>query len=186
MGYGRPIGVGLILALIFVALPLAFIYAISSMLVENGMDPAEYFHGTQTYILIFGILLTVFGAMTSYFEKGSTARLGTGIIGAIFLILWGYFFIDSMSIFYEGDTYSYEVLVPGIAAILALAFSFRLIYRIVEFLVYRKEFSAVTVPGNAYPSNSGWQEDAGANYPGAYEDGAYSGYDEGEDEEHYF
>ncbi|GEM_PF-2740817 len=147
MGHpGRAAGIAVLYGIVFIALPIAFIRIVSGILTKNGLDPSEYFHGTETYVLIFGVLLVLFAAMTAYFEKGSRARLGVGIIGALFLVLWAYFFIKSMSIFYEGDTYSYEVLVPGIALIFALSFSVRFIYRVVEYAVYRPEFTAPPVP----------------------------------------
>jgi len=136
--------------------------------VENGMSPEEYFHGTGTYVLVFGVLLSVFGALTSYFQKGSTRRLAIGALGALFLVLWGYFFIKSMSIFYEGDTYSYEVLVPGIAMILAISFYVRLLYRVVEFAVYRNDSVAQkptadppTPTHSSYGENSASREETG-------------------------
>ena len=147
MGHiGKAIGVAILYGLIFVALPLAFIGALTDFFISEKMDPAQYFHGTQNYVLIFGSLLTIFAATTAYFDKGSTHRVAAGALGALFLILWGYFFINSMSIFYEGDTYSYTVIVPGIALILAISFSIRMIYRLVEFKVYRKEYLGIRLP----------------------------------------
>ena len=137
---GRGIRAFVLYALVFVLLPIWFIGFISDYLIANGLSPDDYFHGTQTYILIFGSLLSVFAGLTGYFEKGSPHRLGAGIVGALFLVLWGYFFIDSMSIFYAGSTFSYTVLVPGIAVILAITFSIRIFYRLVEYAAYRNEY----------------------------------------------
>ena len=136
----RAIGIGALYFIFLVAIPMGFISFVSSYIAHSGGDPARYFHGTSMYVLILGTLTTVFASLGAYYEKGSGKRLGFGLISSFLLAAWGYFFIGSMSIYYESDTYAYEVLVPGIAIALAISLSFKIIYRIVEYYAYRDEY----------------------------------------------
>ena len=140
---GHPVkatGIGVLYLIFLVALPLGFITITSSYISANGGDPGRYFHGTSLYVLVFGIGSALFAALGAYFDRGSTKRLGLSLTSSVLLALWGYLFIGTMSIYYEGDTYSYEVLMPGIAAILAISLSFKIIYRVVEYRAYRGEY----------------------------------------------
>lgn len=177
MGHiGKAIAVGTLYFIFLVALPLGFVTVLSSYIGEAGGDPSRYFHGTSLYILLLGTLCALFSSAGAYYEKGSGKRLVFALSSAIFLALWGYFFIGSMSIYYEGDTYAYEVFVPGIAAVLALALSFKILYRIVEYYVYRKEYLEGNVPPpveyeGGY-SNQRYQEEAEV-YPSQDEEDMY-------------
>ncbi len=136
---GKAIAVGTLYFIFIVFLPLLFVSMVSFYIAKNGGDPSRYFDNTSLYILIFGMGTTIFASLGAYYEKGNAKRLALTLTSSVLLALWGYFFIGSMNIYYEGDTYAYEVLVPGIALILAISLSFKAIYRIVEYLVYRKE-----------------------------------------------
>ena len=139
----KAIAIG-VLSLIFMAIiPFLFVATLSGFIAQSGGDPSKYFHNTGMYVLVLGTLFSIFAALGAYYEKGSGKRLAFTIISAILLALWGYLFIGSMSIYYEGDTYAYEVLVPGIALVLMLFLSIRVIYRVVEYLVYRDEYSSM-------------------------------------------
>ena len=141
MGHiGKAIGIGLLYFTLLVVIPLGFIGIVSSFIGSSGGDPSKYFHHTGMYALALGVLTTIFASLGAYYDKGSGKRLAFALTSSIFLALWGYLFIGSMSIYYEGDTYAYEVLVPGIAIALALSLSFKIIYRIVEYHVYKDEY----------------------------------------------
>ncbi len=152
MGHiGKAVGIGLLYFTILVVIPLGFIGIVSSFIGSSGGDPSKYFHHTGMYTLVIGLLTAVFASLGAYYDKGSGKRLVFALISSVFLALWGYFFIGSMSIYYEGDTYAYEVLVPGIAIALALSLSFKIIYRLVEYHVYKEEYRSENEPPPAEP-----------------------------------
>ncbi len=138
---GKAVAVGTLYFIFIVLLPMLFVTIVSVYIAKNGGDPSRYFNNTSLYIMMFGTSTTIFASVGAYYERGSVKRLLFALASSILLALWGYFFIGSMNIYYEGDTYAYEVFVPGIALILAISLSFKAIYRIVEYLAYRKECS---------------------------------------------
>ncbi len=165
-----------ILSFIFLVLiPLLFIYTVSSYISKSGGDPSKYFHSTETYVLILGIAFTALYSAAAYHEKGSEKKLALSLIASLFLVLWGYFFLSSMSIYYEGKTYAYEVLVPGISLLLAASLSFKILYYVVEYLVYRNE---------VYADYSGENQNSMGRM-GGDEDEEY-GYEEYGDNDRYF
>ena len=155
----KAVGIGALYFIFLVAIPLGFVMLVSSYIAQSGGDPTRYFHGTSMYILILGTLASIFASLGAYYEKGGEKRLAFGLTSSVFLALWGYFFIASMSIYYEGDTYAYEVLVPGIAVALAISLSFKIIYRIVEYYVYKNEYGNEGEPRNGMKSEQYPQED---------------------------
>jgi hypothetical protein len=155
----RAILIAILYFVFLIALPLGFVISVSSYILSAGGDSSKYFHNTSLYILVLGTLTTLFAALSAYYEKGDKKRLAYGILSAVFLVLWGYFFIESMSIYYEGDTYAYEVLVPGIGIAIAISLSFKIIYRVVEYYAYRGDFEN----GGMENSNMGDQNYDGEN-----------------------
>ncbi len=156
MGHaGKASVVGILYFIFLVAVPLGFVTILSSYIGAAGGDPSRYFHGTALYILLLGTGTAILASLGAYYEKGSGKRLAFALGSSVFLALWGYFFIGSMSIYYMGDTYAYEVFVPGIAVVLALSLSFKIVYRIVEYYVYKDEYRE----GNAPPPDEYYEEE---------------------------
>ncbi len=134
-GLGRPIIVGLVYFFFFVVLVIGVIMYLQASYPELE----NIFQDTIFYVIIFGSILALFGALTAYFEKGETLRLVSGITKAAILIAYVLVVYYSLDLTLEIDTVTADVSFPGIIKLKLILIILYGAYYSFEYFFYRSE-----------------------------------------------
>ncbi len=95
------------------------------------------FEGTIRYAVMFGVPMSVFAGLTSYFSKGDLQRLVFGLMTSALLVLYLYFVMNSLNLGWQGDELVYTITPSGILILFIIAAALKGIYHVLEFFVHK-------------------------------------------------
>ncbi|MEF8873278.1 MAG: hypothetical protein V5A88_01260 [Candidatus Thermoplasmatota archaeon] len=134
-GLIKPLIVGMIYFFFFVVLAIGLILYVQTSYPEFQ----DIFQNTIFYIMIFGSILAVFGALTAYFEKGEFLRMVSGITKAGILIAYVLVVYDSLNVTLGIENGTASVSFPGLINLKVIFLILYGTYYVFEYVLYRRE-----------------------------------------------
>lgn len=107
------------------------------LVIETIPEFESVFQNTLLYAAAIGIPLSIVFGLTQYFNKGSTKRLGFGLLTVLLSIIYFVLVLTSINLGYEGEEFIYNLTMPGLIILIVVGSILKGVFYGLEYHTYR-------------------------------------------------